>query len=208
MRLAKRYTVMPGLVSRPPRQTPASMIIGWPSWTPALSAKVATSCGCSSFMMPSRRLYSPTGPRQSEGGSENLTSRTRCASCTICFGSSAVGVSSARRISFTSLAASCDETHASSLARNLTRSFSFDERSSEVRSSTWSDAGWCFTVCGTFGIESERRAYSRVKRFERPPSADVNARPKRAYLSGRKNGVRELRRIAPNCARIARERTA
>lgn len=31
MRLAKRYTVIPGLASRPPIQTPASTIKGWPS---------------------------------------------------------------------------------------------------------------------------------------------------------------------------------
>ena len=81
MRLAKRYTVIPGLASRPPRHTPASTMSGWPSCAQTVSWKVATSSGRSSFMMPSRRLYSPTGERQSPGGASNLASRIKWASC-------------------------------------------------------------------------------------------------------------------------------
>jgi hypothetical protein len=45
MRFANRYTVMPSFAFRPPMETPASTMKGWPSHTAADSQCVATSSG-------------------------------------------------------------------------------------------------------------------------------------------------------------------
>mmetsp|Transcript_45646 Transcript_45646/g.97242 ORF Transcript_45646/g.97242 Transcript_45646/m.97242 type:complete len:304 (-) Transcript_45646:795-1706(-) len=180
MRLAKRWTVIPGLASRPPRQTPTSTSAGWPSTTHAVSWKVATQSGLSSFMMPKRKLYSPTGLRQSAGGSANLASRRICVSCTTCARSrDAVAASGVSLSSASSRVATAALTPVSSLARNLARSFSLDPRSSVESSSMWSEAGWCLIVAGGRGISSERRAYSRVRVLL--AVSEVTLRPKRAY---------------------------
>jgi hypothetical protein len=80
MRLAKRWMLRPGLMPRPPTDTAASTTKAWPSCTPTAPACVATISGRSSFMMPSRRLYSPAQGAQRgahAGASRAASARVR-----------------------------------------------------------------------------------------------------------------------------------
>mmetsp|Transcript_27363 Transcript_27363/g.76415 ORF Transcript_27363/g.76415 Transcript_27363/m.76415 type:complete len:304 (+) Transcript_27363:925-1836(+) len=166
MRLAKRNTLIcPGSTvwSRPPRDTAASTTKAWPSCVRTSPWKVATICGCSSFITPSRRLYSPAGDSSLPPGSANLTcfsSWCRRSTWPSLRSRGCVSAATPAPSSATSRWAYGSVMLENSLCRNCGILRCLEAPSMRLSSSRSTHEGWCLPSLGGSGMASVRRRNS------------------------------------------------
>ena len=135
---------------------------GCPPHASAPPTYEAIQSGASSFMIPSRRLYSPAGDKQSPLGSAKRAYESSCCTRVACVSETSRGFvvwSNPFPSSATSRVACSLPMHVNSLCKKFMRVFSFVCDSS-VFTNSWSSfaaLGWCFVVSGGEGITNVRR---------------------------------------------------